>query len=123
MYFWHDHWVNISITPSELQRLAVSHPVDYSLLTDWILVDNWDLDKLRLELAYQVGTIIFQTCAVNLELQAKPIWKPSPNGCFSTKSARLLVRNCKTPTDWFESFWSPYLSATISIFCWKISQG
>ena len=67
-------------------------------------------------------TTIFLEKSINLDFKAIPVWKPSFDGKFSTKSTRQLVRNYKVPEPCFDTFWNNCISPTISIFWWKLVQ-
>lgn len=115
IHFWKDHGMIGIPSLIDLQNQAIK-PVDNSMVCDWQSSVGWNIPMFRENLNFPIGTSIM------MEMQVKPstldslFWKPSSDGHFSTKSARLLVRTSHPVNVWFDRFWSPFVSPTISIF-------
>lgn len=115
MFFWHDQWSDVS----NLADLAVSDYQMSDLFQDFGNENGWNWIKLSSVLPTHLATRLF-LIPFDLTSQAKIIWKPSPNGIFSTKSAWDLVRKKKPVHSIFSNIWHDRIPATISIFCWKL---
>lgn len=104
-------------------HLHTHNGVDDSFIRDWQEEGSWNLLLLRETLPYPLGSHIFLERKVISGKLDTLLWKPTTDGRFSTKTARVLVK-CENPkNDWFERFWCIYVSPTISIFWWKSVQG
>lgn len=59
VFFWHDHWKVELPFPADLQSIAFDNVIDNSLISDWVVNDVLDVDKLRSSLPFNLGNDIF----------------------------------------------------------------
>lgn len=76
----------------ELEALSQGDRVDSSTLKSWCPNNRWNIDKLREDSPFYMGTKILLEGVMGNEENPGLIWKASLTGDFSTESASYLVR-------------------------------
>ncbi|CAN1193208.1 Putative ribonuclease H protein At1g65750 [Linum perenne] len=124
--FWTDRWLDSGII---LRDFALNDQgVDFSLaVSDFVLPDgNWNLDVLSGCLPNDVVVQIIGMTPPCARLGEDSIaWGLEANGCFSVKSAYLLIKDiepCDSGAIW-SKVWSWEGPAKVKHFLWLVAHG
>ncbi|XP_074559236.1 uncharacterized protein LOC141815220 [Curcuma longa] len=112
--FWHDGWLDRG--PLFRSCEVVGNPE--ALVSDFWGTDGWNTEKLRAVLPTAVAAEV-EECDIQDEDDSKMIWKPSPQGFFTLKSAWNCIRVGRQFLDIRDAIWSKILIPKISIFSWR----
>ncbi|XP_074572721.1 LOW QUALITY PROTEIN: uncharacterized protein LOC141829202 [Curcuma longa] len=102
--FWHDGW---------LDRGPIFHFCEVvgnqeALVLDFREEEGWNWDRLRAILPTDVAEEVAD-CAVQNGADPTMIWKPSPKGVFSMKSAWNCIRDRRQALDMGNAIWNSVL--------------
>lgn len=116
--FWIDNW-----TP----QLSLYFIEDNRREQDWevkefIADGGWDVQRLQGLVSEEMATHITHSFnpLVRDELTDAPIWMPSYDGRFSTKTAYELLRRKRQRLEWMDCIWVKGLPFKISFFQWRV---
>lgn len=119
-YFWYDEWME----RGPLIFATLNDPSDKTAkLSDYCDNGFWACIKLSGQLPQRRAVDIFLNVHINLLQPARPLWKPTSNGEFSTKSAWNLIRRRAGIHNVKSLCWHTRFPSTVSIFSWKVLHG
>lgn len=111
-FFWEDEWASTG----KLLIKAINLITDNSLVQGYGSNNNWDWDKISTDLPLQIALKILLLPFPSESQVVVPIWKPTSNGQFSTKSSWELVRQKSRAKTVVSKSWGSRVPTTISIF-------
>ncbi|KAI3463155.1 hypothetical protein Pfo_019818 [Paulownia fortunei] len=113
-YFWQDHWIGEAPLAATNQRELMGH----SAVNFFWQNKQWNVERLGQLLPQNV---VNKICNMDIhdDMDAM-IWKLTPDGEFSTKSAWNLIRSSRNERQLLGDLWCNQLTPTMSIFVWRL---
>lgn len=121
VFFWTDHWSDCGLLADKALDPSM---VDNELLVQDFWIDNdWDITLLYACLPPEVVEKILCTPTSRCSQNDKLIWKHTPNGTFSVKSAYFSsFDHTNMPHGKWKSIWSLPFPPKLKIFSWLFCQ-
>ncbi|KAL2486999.1 Uncharacterized protein Adt_31755 [Abeliophyllum distichum] len=118
IFFWHDCWMG-DMTLAQMFPYREHTSVQ---VVEFFDDTGWDIDKLLLVRLHYMAVQV-ESLPLCPDVLDRSMWKDTPDGRFSTKSAWQLVRTGSTLQAYCRMIWCPIIPQTISFFCWRLWHG
>ncbi|KAG6658115.1 hypothetical protein CIPAW_04G137600 [Carya illinoinensis] len=116
--FWFDNWLGDGAI-ANTEEVSIDENL---LVADILNSSGWDVVKLHLLVSEEMVEKIIASPVQILGGSDVRIWKPNPDGNFSTKSAWHLIREIGTICLWKKWLWHSMVPKKMSFVCWRAKK-